>query len=77
MSVLYVTDQGAYLIKKGKRLFVTKKGKILHQIHTFNLDQVVLMGSISISAGAIAFLIPTLCTYLFRLPLLPHEEAIP
>lgn len=57
MSVLYVTDQGSYLKKKGNQLVITKEGKILQRVHAFKLEQVVLMGNISLSPGAIAFLL--------------------
>lgn len=57
MPILYVTDQGAYLTKKGNRLVVEKAGEVIHWLHAFKVDQVVLMGSVSISPSALAFLL--------------------
>jgi len=57
MSILYITDQGASLTKSGNRLIVTKGKDVLHQAHAFNIDQIVLMGNISITPSAIAFLL--------------------
>ena len=57
MSVLYVVDQGAQLIKRGNRLLVEKKGTVIQEVHAFKLNQVVLVGGIGISTPAIAFLL--------------------
>lgn len=57
MSILYVTDQGASLVKRGNRIQVEKAGKTIHWIHATKLDQIVLMGNISISPGTIAHLL--------------------
>jgi len=57
MSILYVTDQGAHLTKKGNRLVVEKGGQVIHWTHTFKVDQVVLMGNISVSPAAVAYLL--------------------
>lgn len=57
MGILYVTDQGATLSKEGARLLVEKQGKVIRWAHAFKLDQVVLMGNVSISPPAIAYLL--------------------
>jgi len=57
VAILYVTDQGASLVKQGNRLVVEKRGTTLHWVHSFKVDQVVLMGSVSVSPAAIAFLL--------------------
>ena len=57
MSIFYITDQGAYLTKKGTRLVVEKRGQIIHWVHAFKVDQVVLMGAVSVSPAAIAYLL--------------------
>lgn len=57
MAVLYVTSQGASLTKRGKRLAVEKAGQTIHWVHAFKMNQVVLMGNISISPPTIAFLL--------------------
>ncbi len=57
MAVLYVTDQGALLAKEGNRLVIRKLGNAIHWVHAFRVDQVVLMGNISLTPGATAFLL--------------------
>ncbi len=57
MTILYLTDQGATLTKKGDRLVIEKKGQILHWVHAFKVEQVVVMGSVNLSPGAIAYLL--------------------
>lgn len=57
MAILYVTDQGATVTKDGKRLVVRKLGKVVRWVHTFSLDQVVLMGNVTLSPPAMAFLL--------------------
>jgi len=57
MAILYVTEQGASLVKRGERLVVEKMRKTIHWVHAFKIEQVVLMGAISVSPGAVAFLL--------------------
>jgi CRISP-associated protein Cas1 len=57
MAILYVADQGAFLMRRGNRLVVEKARKVIHWVHAFKVDQVVLMGNISISPGAISYLL--------------------
>lgn len=57
MSILYVTDQGAFLTKRGNRLVIEKARKTIHWVHAFKVDQVVLMGNISLSPGAVSYLL--------------------
>jgi len=57
MAILYVTEQGASLTKRGSRLVVEKLGRPVHWVHAFKVEQVVLMGSINVTPGAIAFLL--------------------
>jgi len=57
MAILYVTDQGASLVKEGGRLVVEKKGTPIHWVHAFKIDQVVLMGNVGLSPATIAFLL--------------------
>jgi CRISPR-associated protein Cas1 len=57
MGILYITEQGATLVKDGNRLLVEKQGKVIRWAHAFKLDQVVLMGNVSISSPAIAYLL--------------------
>lgn len=55
--ILYIADQGATLTKRGQRLVIQKAGQIIHWLHAFQVDQVVVMGNVSITPGAIAFLL--------------------
>ncbi len=57
MAILYVTDQGATLSKQGNRLVVEKQGRTLHWVHAFKVDQVILLGQVSLTPGAVAFLL--------------------
>jgi CRISPR-associated protein Cas1 len=57
MAILYLTDQGATLVKRGHRLVVEKLGKPIHWVHAFKVEQVVLIGHVSLTPGAIAFLL--------------------
>jgi CRISP-associated protein Cas1 len=54
---MYVTEQGSSLVKQGDRLVVTKQGKPISWTHAFKVDQVALMGNVSVSPQAIAFLL--------------------
>lgn len=57
MAILYITEQGATLTKQGNRLIVEKMRQTIHWVHAFKVEQVVLMGSISLSPAVIPFLL--------------------
>jgi CRISPR-associated protein Cas1 len=57
MAILYVTEQGATLTKSGARLIIEKQGRQIQWVHAFKVEQVVLLGHISLSPAAIAFLL--------------------
>jgi len=57
LAILYVTEQGSTLLKEGKRLLVQKQGRVIQWVHAFKLDQIVLMGNVSISPAALSFLL--------------------
>lgn len=57
MAILYVTEQGATLLKRGERLVVEKQKKIIHWVHAHKVEQVILMGQVSLTPGAIAYLL--------------------
>ncbi len=57
MAILYITDQGATLTKSGNQLVVTKKGKTIQSVHAFKVQQVAIMGNISLTPSAISFLL--------------------
>ncbi len=57
MAILYITDQGASLAKKGNQLVVTKQGKTIQAVHAFKVEQVAVMGNVSLTPNAISFLL--------------------
>ncbi len=57
MAILYVTEQGSSLTKQGDRLVVMKQGKAIHWAHAFKVEQVALMGNISLSPAVVGFLL--------------------
>ncbi|MGB9617796.1 MAG: CRISPR-associated endonuclease Cas1 [Desulfomonilaceae bacterium] len=57
MAILYITDQGASLTKRGNQLVVTKQGKTIQEVHAFKVEQVAIMGNISLTPSAISFLL--------------------
>jgi CRISP-associated protein Cas1 len=57
MNILYVTQQGATLTKKGNRLVVEKMGEVIQWVHAFKMGQVVLMGNIRLTPAVITFLL--------------------
>ncbi|MCE7872199.1 CRISPR-associated endonuclease Cas1 [bacterium CPR1] len=59
MSVLYLIDQGATLQVSGGRLIIKKHGQTLQWLHASKLEQVAIMGNVSLTPQAIAFLLET------------------
>lgn len=57
MAVLYVTEQGATLCKRGGRILVQKLGHTLQTVHAFQMDQVVLFGNVQITPETRTFLL--------------------
>lgn len=57
MAILYVTEQGATLTKRGNRLVIEKARQPIQWVHGFKVEQVVLMGAVAISPGALAYLL--------------------
>ena len=55
--ILYVTQSGAGLYRRGDQLQVRRGKELLARVHLFDLEQVVLMGKISLSADAVAVLL--------------------
>ena len=53
MTNLYLTEQGATVMKTGKRLIVEKEGQELLEIECFKLDTLFLFGNIQITTQAI------------------------
>jgi CRISP-associated protein Cas1 len=54
---LYVTEQGASLGKRGQTLVIRKGRQVIHEVHLFKIDQVVLMGNVSLTPAATAMLL--------------------
>ena len=52
MSVLYVTEQGACVAKRGERIVVEKEGKELLEIECFKLDTLLLFGNVQFTTQA-------------------------
>lgn len=44
------------MVKRGNRLVVEKLGTVIHWVHAFKLRQVVILGNVNLSPGALAFL---------------------
>ncbi len=55
--ILYVTDQGAGVYRRGERLQVRRRKQVLAEVHVHDLEQVVLMGQIALSAPAMSTLL--------------------
>jgi CRISPR-associated protein Cas1 len=57
MAIVYLLEQGAAVSREGQRLLVKKHGQILHTIHSFKLDQLVIIGNVSLTPPVIAHLL--------------------
>jgi len=57
MSVLYLTEQGAFVQKDGGRLVVRKRGQTLDAVRLLPLRQVVVFGNVQLSAGTVTCLL--------------------
>jgi len=57
MSIAYITEQGAFLTKKGERLVVKKGDEILQTIHSNNLEQLIITGNVTLTTQTIGFLL--------------------
>lgn len=57
MTVAYVLEQNASVSSEGERLLIKKEGNVLHTLHLFKLDQLVLFGNVSITPAAISHLL--------------------
>lgn len=55
--ILYVAQSGAGLYRRGDQLQVRRGKELLARVHLFDLEQVVLMGKVSLSADAVAVLL--------------------
>ncbi|MGA1845993.1 CRISPR-associated endonuclease Cas1 [Deferribacter abyssi] len=55
--IVYLTEQGSQITIAGERLIVAKDGQKLMDLLTKDLDQIVIMGNISISTQALKFML--------------------
>ena len=51
MSILYVMEQGARLVKDNDRIQVKKEDQLLQTVPIFAIDQIVLFGNVTITAS--------------------------
>lgn len=57
MAVAYVIEQNASVSREGERLLIRKGTSVLHSLHLFKLEQLVLFGSVSLTPQAISTLL--------------------
>lgn len=56
MTVAYIIEQNATIAKEGQRLLIKKNKTVLHTLHIFKLDQIVLFGNVLITPPAMSHL---------------------
>jgi len=59
MAVAYIMEQNASITKEGERLLVKKDKTVLHTLHAFKLEQIVLFGNVFLTPAAIAYILKT------------------
>ncbi|HAA04627.1 MAG TPA: CRISPR-associated endonuclease Cas1 [Syntrophobacteraceae bacterium] len=52
MAVAYILEQNASIACEGERLLVKKGGSVLHTLHLFKLDQLVMFGHVALTPQA-------------------------
>ncbi|MDL1971534.1 MAG: CRISPR-associated endonuclease Cas1 [Candidatus Desulfofervidaceae bacterium] len=57
MAIFYAVEQGLVLQKDGERLIARKEGRVLKAVHFHNLEQLVLIGRISLTPAVISTLL--------------------
>ncbi len=57
MNVLCISEPGAWIAKKGRRLFITKAGQRLAEVPVLKLDQIVLLGPTQLTGPAMHLLL--------------------
>ena len=53
MSVVYVSEQGASIHKNRERIIIRKQGKILQAVHLAQIEQLVLLGYVQVTAPTV------------------------
>ena len=59
MPVVYIADQGAYICKKGDRLYIYRQSQLLRWFHTKDISQLIIVGNIALTAQVVTFLLKT------------------
>lgn len=57
MTVAYVMEQNASVTREGGRILIKKDRTILHTLHAFKLQQIVLFGNVFLTPAAISHLL--------------------
>lgn len=57
MAVAYVLEQNTTVSVEGERLLIKKEGTVLHTLHLFKLEQLVLFGNVFLTPAALARLL--------------------
>jgi len=57
MAVLYVTEQGATLRRKGRRIIIEKDDEVISDIPGFKLEQVVVYGNVNFTVPVLEYLL--------------------
>ncbi len=57
MSVLYVTEQGAFLAKAGERIVVKKKDRVLRWVRGPEVSQIILFGNVGLTTQAVSYIL--------------------
>jgi CRISPR-associated protein Cas1 len=57
MSVVYITEQGAFLTKEGEVLRVKKGNENVQSIHAHQLERLIITGNLTLTTQTIAFLL--------------------
>ena len=55
--IVYVTTQGARIVREGRHLLVKKENDTYHTLFTYKLEQLVLMGNVIITPPALKLLL--------------------
>jgi CRISPR-associated protein Cas1 len=54
VTVLYVTEQGARIHRRGERIVIEKDGGILRDVPSLYLDQIIIFGNVTLTQPAMA-----------------------
>jgi CRISPR-associated protein Cas1 len=57
MPTLYVTEQGAKVVKEDNRLVVKRDDIVLTRIHDFKVERIVVFGNVQLTTQVMAFLL--------------------